>query len=102
MCEYCYRKQLTDDLGEQNRLAVLDPQNNIDESKAKLFWGPIYDDLINSPQERIDRVKLIKYLYSFESAGAGGYAHIVTDDSNLETEDIEWCIHIVKILLTLL
>lgn len=36
--------------------------------------------------------ELIKYLYEQDGCSAGGYAHIVTDDWNLEDGNIDLCI----------
>lgn len=36
--------------------------------------------------------ELIKDLYEQDGCGVGGYAHIVTDDWNLEDGNIDWCI----------
>ena len=35
---------------------------------------------------------LIKVLYDSDDGATGGYGHIVFDDDNLETTNIEWCI----------
>lgn len=43
-------------------------------------------------KEVIKAVKLIVKLYEHPECEAGGYAHIVTDDWNLEDEDIDFCI----------
>ena len=36
--------------------------------------------------------ELIKDLYKQDGCGVGGYAHVVTDDWNLEDGNIDWCI----------
>lgn len=40
-------------------------------------------------KEIIDK---INKLYNTPDGGVGGYGHIVFDDDNIETENIEWCI----------
>lgn len=37
-------------------------------------------------------LELVKNLYEQDGCGVGGYAHIVTDDWNLEDWNIDWCI----------
>ena len=37
-------------------------------------------------------VELIENLYEQDHCSAGGYAHIVTDDWELEDENIQWCL----------
>lgn len=41
-------------------------------------------------------VWLIKELYGCEMGGAGGYAHIVVDDWNLEDSNVDFCLSSAK------
>lgn len=41
-------------------------------------------------------VELIENLYEQWGCCAGGYAHIVTDDWNLEDGNVEWCLNEAK------
>lgn len=36
--------------------------------------------------------ELIEALYDTEQGGAGGYAHIVVDDFNIDDQSIDWCL----------
>jgi uncharacterized Fe-S cluster-containing radical SAM superfamily protein len=36
--------------------------------------------------------ELIKTMYEQEGCSVGGYAHIVTDDWNLDDDSVDWCI----------
>jgi len=44
----------------------------------------------------IEAAKKIKALYDTDFGGVGGYGHIVFDDDNIETENVEWCISQAK------
>lgn len=46
----------------------------------------IYNEEVEKAADLIDE------LYECEDGGVGGYAHIVTDDWNLEDHSIDWCI----------
>ena len=36
--------------------------------------------------------QLISILYDTMDGGVGGYAHIVTDDDNVEDANVDWCL----------
>jgi hypothetical protein len=42
--------------------------------------------------ENWEIVELIKAFYNEPNNGAGGHLHLVTDDGNLEDDDIRFCI----------
>jgi len=43
-------------------------------------------------EKTIEAAKAIAELYALPDGGAGGYAHVVTDDYNLKDEFVDWCI----------
>lgn len=47
-------------------------------------------------EKTIEAARLIDEVYETENGGAGGYAHIVVDDWNVENSNIDFCINECK------
>lgn len=47
-------------------------------------------------EKTIKAAELIQAIYNSEDGGAGGYAHIVVDDWNLEDESIDFSLNAIK------
>jgi len=50
----------------------------------------------HSRKHMTETLELLKQLYNSDDGGIGGYAHIVTDDGNIEDANIDSCLEDAK------